>query len=190
MDISSYLVPRGQALLDSTLKGQTMPWFMYDLTNRQIVFNLRARPEHIQDTKQIKYTEVPVYGQADPPLVYSGGGLRRLSFNIKFFSNSPIGHIPLLAQIRAMRHGNLNRTSVNKGVRVIYFWGTGSVPLVWHVAKADIVHDGAATRVGMPYWSEVAFELIVDTTHPLYKIEQQTQRFGTSTVGQILGALG
>lgn len=172
-----------------------VPWFMYDLTNNQLITS-RYIPSDITDTKSIVFTETPIPGLNFHPVMPGGGGNRKISFTLPLiYKASVIGNIGLLKLFDALR----NRSSVSilgkrgyqfdSNPKVLYFWGTGSIPLVYWVSKCDATHKhGWVNAYGQPQYSEIDIELILDEQDKGYKAEE-LYRAVTGMVGMVQGLL-
>jgi hypothetical protein len=154
---------------------------MFDLTNKQLI-TTKYIPSDISDTKSIVFTETPIPGLNYEPVMPGHGGNRKVSFTLPLLYKTPgAGNVAILKQFDALR----NRLSVSifgkKGrgyqfdsnPQVLYFWGTGSIPLVYWVSKCDASHkQGWVNEFGMPQYSEISIELILDESNPIYKAEE------------------
>lgn len=155
-----------------------VPWFMYDLTNNQLITS-RYIPSDISDTKSIVFTETPVPGLNFQPVMPGGGGNRKISFTLPLLYRTPItGNVPMLKMFDSLRNRSSFSILGKKGFKfdsnpqVLYFWGTGSIPLVYWVTKCDATHkQGWVNNFGQPQYSEIDIELMLDETHWLYKGE-------------------
>lgn len=169
-----------------------IPWFMFDLTNKQLI-TTKYIPSDIVDTKSIVFTETPIPGLNYEPVMPGHGGNRKLSFTLPLLYKTPgIGNIALLKRFDALR----NRSSIglfgqrgyqfDSNPQVLYFWGTGSVPLVYWVLKADATHkQGWVNEFGIPQYSEISIELALDETNAIYKAEELFR-----AVSGLVGAAG
>jgi hypothetical protein len=157
-----------------------IPWFMYDLTNKQLI-TTRYIPSDISDVKSMVFTETPIPGLNYQPFMPGGGGNRKISFTMPLIYKSiATGDVGLLKLFDALR----NRSSIGSvfgggsyqfdaNPKVLYFWGTGSIPLVYWVTKCDASHkQGWVNAFGQPQYSEIDIELTLDERDPLYKGEE------------------
>ena len=156
-----------------------VPWFMYDLTNNQLI-TTKWLPGDISDTKGLVFVETPIPGLNYQPVMPGGGGNRKISFTIPLIYKTPlVGNVPTLKLMDTLR----NRSSISilgkrgfqfdSNPKVLYYWGVGSAPLVYWVAKADASHkQGWVNAFGQPQYSEIDIELILDEQDPLYKAEE------------------
>jgi len=155
-----------------------IPWFMYDIDNRQVITSAII-PGDIKDTKEILFAEQPVPGKGYAPTSPSGAGNRKISFTLQLIKRGDtVGNLAMLKQVDMLRHSKAGLFGKSRerfrNPQVLYYWGTGSVPLVYWVAKADATHKQRwVNQKGMPQYSEIQFELILDETHPVYKMEEQ-----------------
>lgn len=155
-----------------------LPWFMYDIDNFQLITS-QTVPGDISDNKQILLTEIPIPGLNYDPVQSSGNGNRKISFTLPLLKrNNTIGNSLLLQQFHALRNqavglANIFNEQFKPNPKVLYYWGTGSVPLVYYVSKCDFTNKKLWTnQLGQPQFSEVNIELILDENHPIYKAEE------------------
>lgn len=155
-----------------------LPWFMYDIANKQLITS-QTRPGDISDAKDIFLTETPIPGLNFAPVQPSGNGNRKISFTLPLLKrNNTIGNSLLLQQFHTLRNQTTGFSRIysqqfTPNPKVLYYWGTGSLPLVYFVSKCNFVHkDGFVNQQGQPQYSEVQIELILDENHPLYKAEE------------------
>lgn len=156
----------------------TLPWFMFDIQNKQLITS-QTRPGDIKDTKDIFLTETPIPGLNFAPVQPSGNGNRKISFTLPLLKrNNTIGNSLLLQQFHALRNQatgilNIYSQQFTPNPKVLYYWGTGSLPLVYFVSKCELTNkSGWVNQMGCPQYSEVMIELILDENHPLYKAEE------------------
>ena len=159
-----------------------VPWFMYDIYNKQLITS-RIIPGDIHDTKQIVLTEVPIPGLNYQPIIPAGGGNRRLSFMLPLIRRDALfGNVALLKQFDQLRNQAAGLRQIasrqfSSTPKVLFYWGTGSVPLVYWVAKADATHkQGWVNSAGLPQYSEIEMELILDENDKLYRAEEAFRR--------------
>jgi len=172
-----------------------LPWFMYDLYNKQLITS-KIIPGDIRDTKQIILTEVPIPGLNYQPIQPAGGGNRKISFTIPLIRRDPVlGNVGLLKQYDLLRNRTDSPLQTGSSLqfgstpKVLFYWGTGSVPLVYWVSKCDVTHrKGWTNAVGLPQYSEIQIELILDERHPLYKAEEMFRRVAARIAGVITPA--
>ena len=160
----------------------SLPWFMYDLSNHQLI-TTATRPSDIKDSKDIFLTETPIPGLNYAPIMPSGNANRKISFTLPLLKrNNTIGNSLLLQQFHTLRNqatGLLNVYSqqFNPNPKVLYYWGTGSLPLVYYVSKCEMTNkEGWINQMGQPQYSEVALELILDENDFLYKAEEMYRK--------------
>ncbi len=165
----------------------SLPWFIYDLFNRQLITSVTV-PGSIADKKDVILTEVPIPGLNFSPIQPSGNGNRKISFVIPIVKrNNTIGNSLLIKQFQALR--NQGRGLLSKNVRqfnpnpkVIYYWGTGSVPLVYFVKKCDLVNRGNwVNQTGNPKFTDVDIELWLDENDPTYLAEEMYRQASVIT---------
>ena len=156
----------------------SLPWFMYDIQNSQLITS-QTRPGDIKDTKEIYLTETPIPGLNYAPVQPAGNGNRKISFTLPLLKrNNTIGNSLLLMQFHALRNQatgflNIYSKQFTPNPKVIYYWGTGSLPLVYFVSKCELTNkSGWINQQGQPQYSEAMVELILDENHPVYKAEE------------------
>lgn len=170
-----------------------LPWFMLDIDNYQLITS-PVIPGDISDTKDIVLSETPIPGLNYSPIQYGGGGNRKLSFTLPLIKrNNTVGNVLLLKQFDNLRNQAVGLTGVftsqfTPNPKVLYFWGTGSIPLIYYVKKADATHKkGWTNSLGMPQYSEISIELILDEKNPLYLAEEVFRKVASLT-GMVLNA--
>lgn len=171
-----------------------IPWFMFDLYSKQLITS-PVVPSDIRDSKQVILAEQPIPGLNFAPISPGGNGNRKISFTLKLINrNNTVGNVLILKQFDALRNqaGSLfgpQPGQFTPNPKVLFSWGTGSIPLVWWVAKADAVHkEGWVNALGFPQYSEIEIELILDETDPLYKAEE-AYRQASAILGVAAGAV-
>lgn len=171
-----------------------LPWFIFDIGNKQLITSVTI-PDNITDRKDIVLAETPIPGLNYQPINYGGGGNRKISFTLPIVKrNNTIGNVLLLKQFDNLRNQAVGLTGVFSGQfkpnpKVLYYWGTGSVPLIYYVKKCDFVHQGQGfvNELGNPKYSMVEMELWLDETNILYKAEEVFRKI-TSLIGLIENA--
>ncbi len=169
-----------------------LPWFMYDLYNKQLITS-KIIPGDMRDTKQIFLTEVPIPGINYQPVQPAGGGNRKISFTIPLIRRDPVlGNVHLLKQYDQLRNRTDSPLQTGSSLqfgstpKVLFYWGTGSVPLVYWVSKCDMTHkQGWTNSAGLPQYSEIQIELILDERDPLYKAEEMFRKVSATLAGVI-----
>lgn len=156
----------------------SLPWFLFDLSNFQLI-TAATVPGDIKDSKDIYLTETPIPGLNYAPIQPSGNGNRKISFTLPLLKrNNTIGNSLLLQQFHALRNQSGGLLSIysnqfNPNPKVLYYWGTGSLPMEYFVSKCEMTNKKQWTnQLGQPQFSEVALELILDETSFLYKAEE------------------
>jgi len=170
-----------------------LPWFMYDLYNKQLITS-QTIPGDIKDSKDIYLTEVPIPGLNYAPVQPSGNGNRKISFTLPLLKrNNTVGNSLLLQQFHALRNQatgllNIFSSQFNPNPKVLYYWGTGSLPLEYWVSKLDLTNKkGWVNQVGQPQFSEVSIELILDENNFLYKAEEMFRKVSVYTASTVYG---
>jgi hypothetical protein len=168
-----------------------VPWFMFDIDNFQLITSPLV-PSDIKDSKSIVYTETPIPGLNYQPFSYGGGGNRKLSFTLPLIKrNNTIGNVLLLKQFDNLRNQATGFFSLSgqfkPNPQVLYYWGTGSVPLIYNVTKCDPTHKaGWVNNLGQPTYSEIEIELMLDESNVLY-IAEEIFRKVSSIAGMAIG---
>ena len=170
-----------------------LPWFIFDIDNKQLITSPTI-PSDISDTKEIVLTEQPIPGLNFAPINPGGAGNRKISFTLPLIKrNNTVGNVLILKQFDILRQNAVGLTGIfneqfETTPRVLYYWGTGSVPLVWWVKKCDATHkQGWTNALGQPQYSEISMELWLDETHPLYKAEEVFRKMA-SLAGLVINA--
>ena len=170
-----------------------IPWFLFDIDNVQLITSVTI-PGDISDTKDIILSETPIPGLNFSPITPGGAGNRKLSFTLPLMKrNNTVGNVLMLKQFDLLRQNSTGLTDFfadqfDTTPRVLYYWGTGSVPLVYWVKKCDASHkQGWTNALGQPQYSEIAMELWLDETNPLYKAEEVFRKL-SALAGMVYGA--
>ena len=170
-----------------------MPWWMLDIDNNQIITTTTV-PEQIKDDKSIVIAEVVIPGRNYAPMRYASNGNRVISFSLKLVKrNNTFGNMLLLKQFDQLRNQRASLFGIYPqqfapNPKVVYCWGTGSVPLVYYVTKCAFTSNGMmVNNMGNPQYTEIEIELKLDETHPLYTVEEMFRRMSALN-GSILEA--
>jgi len=175
----------------------SLPWFMFDLYNLQLITSATIPEGEIKDSKSVIVTETPIPGRNFQPISVGGNGNRKISFTLPLVNrNGAYGNILLVKQFELLRNQAAGFLGLSKmrgqftpNPRVLYYWGVGSVPLVFYVSKCDFRHTAnMVNAIGVPQHSYVEIELVLDETDPLYKAEE-TFRNVAAVLGETLGLL-
>jgi len=171
--------------------GANVPWWMYDLDNQQLI-TVSTVPEQIKDAKGIAFVETQIPGRNFQPVHQGGNENRKISFGLKLLKrNNTVGNVLLLKQFELLRNQsagflNILPKQFSPNPKVLYYWGTGSIPLVYWVTKCEFNHHGAQVNAfGNPQYSDVEIELTLDETDPLYKAEEAYRKM-QAIAGMIL----
>lgn len=173
-----------------------MPFFMLDLSNGQLITTPNL-PSDITDTKDIVLTETPIPGLNYSPIMQGGGGNRKLSFTIPCIkTNNTVGNLLLLKQFDMLRNQAVGVFSLgismgqfNPFPKVLFYYGVGSIPLVYFVKKCNATHKaGWVNAMGFPQYSEIEMELWLDENSLLYKGEEVFRKLSAFT-GMVFGAV-
>lgn len=156
----------------------SLPWFMFDLFNKQLITS-QTIPGDMSDKKGIVLTETPIPGLNYAPIQPAGNTNRKISFTLPLLKrNNSVGNSLFLQQFHALRNQATGLLGVfnnqfEPNPKVIYSWGTGSLPLVYFVSKCDFTHkQGWTNQLGQPQFSEAQIELILDENDPVYRAEE------------------
>lgn len=170
-----------------------LPWFMYDLYNKQLITS-QTVPSDIKDSKDVFLTETPIPGLNYAPIQSAGNGNRKISFTLPLLKrNNTVGNSLLLQQFHALRNQatgllNIFSNQFNPNPKVLYYWGTGSLPLEYYVSKCELTNKQLwINQVGQPQFSEVNIELILDENNFLYKAEELFRKVSIYTAGTLYG---
>lgn len=180
-----------------------LPWFIFDLTNYQLITSNTIPRGEIGDSKNVLFTETPILGNNFAPISAGGNGNRKISMQIPIINRGIEGNVALLKQFDLLRNksrGWLGLQKANQWAnnpKVLYYWGTGSVPLEYYVTRCEMAHTANMVNgLGVPQHSMVNLELTLDETSLLYKIEENyrdiTAVLGVATMGTqaLLGGYG
>jgi hypothetical protein len=170
-----------------------LPWYIYDISNYQLI-TTPIIPGDIRDTKEIILAEQPIPGLNYSPISPGGGGNRKISFTLPLIRRGNIvGNVLMLKQFDTLRNQSTGYLGFGKAgqftptPKVLYCWGIGSVPLVWWVKKCDPTHKkGWINAIGQPQYSEIEFELWLDESDPIYRMEEIFRKVST-ILGESLG---
>lgn len=173
-----------------------LPWFMYDLYNHQLITSSAIPMDDIKDTKSVILTETPIPGRNFQPISPGGNGNRKVSFTLPIIDRTPgVGNVSQLKQFELLRNQSQGiagyraaRGELKSNPKVLYYWGTGSVPLVWFVASISLRHvSNMVNAFGIPQASYVDIELVLDETDRLYKAEAAFRNYA-AFLGESSGA--
>jgi hypothetical protein len=159
----------------------SVPFFMIDLSNFQLITTATIPQGDIKDSKQIVISETPIPGRNFQPISTGGGGNRKISFTLPIVKRNDIyGNLLMLKQFDGLRNqatGFGGYLTLSGGIKpnpqVLFYWGTGSVPLVWYVTKCDFTHTaGMMNAAAYPQHTLIDMELVLDEENLLYKGEE------------------
>ena len=166
---------------------QQNQWWIYDIGNGQLITSFFI-PGDISDTKEVVYAETPIPGLNYQPIQSGGMGNRKVSFELPLIRrNGIVGNVQILKQFDRLRHpaGSLlsvfsQNSQFVANPKVLYNWGTGSVPLIWYVKKCDATHKKHwVNAFGQPQYSEIQFELWLDESDPINKAEDMWRQLAS-----------
>lgn len=165
----------------------SLPWFMFDIANAQLLTSATI-PNDIVSKKEVFLTEIPIPGLNFSPVQPSGNGNTKITFTLPFIKrNNTIGNSLFLQQCHALRNQatgimNIFSQQFQPNPKVLYYWGTGSLPLVYFVKRADFTNKQKwINQTGQPQFSEVEFELWLDEDNVLYKAEEMYRKVSIYT---------
>jgi len=170
-----------------------LPWFMFDIDNIQLITSATI-PGDMTDSKDIILSETPIPGQNFQPITYGGGANRKISFTLPIIKrNNTVGNSLIKAQFENLRNRsvgfrNIFSTQFSPNPQVLYYWGTGSIPLVYWVKQCNFVTPQSwVNALGQPILTNVAIELWLDETNILYKAEEVFRKLSSLT-GMVINA--
>lgn len=159
---------------------QIMKWFLFDLSNK-ILITSTIIPETISDNKNIILAEHQIPGLDYSPVHSGGMGNRKVAFTLKLINRDKIyGNVHKLKMFDNLRQRSFDLIRIfqktsqfTANPKVIYKWGTGSIPLVYYVSKCDFQHNGLMVNaMGEPMVTDVSIELILDGESPVNRGEE------------------
>lgn len=170
-----------------------VPWFIMNLSDFQIITSPTV-PSDISDQKGVVLAEQSIPGLNYQPVMPGGGENRKISMELQIVRRDNVsGNVTLIKQFERLR----NRSPGLRGWRssrfspvpkVLYYWGTGSLPLVYWVSRMNFTHQqNWVNAYGMPQVSTVDMELTLDEAHPLYQAEEMF-RLVMGVGGEVLQA--
>ena len=164
---------------------------MFDIDNFQLIISPLI-PGDIKDTKGIVYAEQPIPGLNYKPYNYGGGENRRINFTLPLVKrNNTVGNVLLLKQFDNLRNQatgffRLSGGQFKPNPQVLYYWGTGSIPLIYNVTKCEFNHrSGFINNFGFPSFTDIDIELMLDESNILYTAEEIFRKVA-SLVGMVL----
>lgn len=169
-----------------------LDFFIFDIDNKQLITS-KIVPSDILDSKDIFLTEQPIPGLNFSPINLGGSGNRHISFTIPLIKRDPFfGNIAQLKLYECLRQPVANMANIFSGnlqfvpnPKVLFKYGTGSLPLIYYVKKCDFIHKQQwQNSLGEPQFSEIQLEFILDENNVLNKIEK-TYRQMMSVIGQV-----
>jgi len=162
-----------------------MDWWMFDLGNYQLI-TTKTIPGDMTDQKDIVLSETPIPGTNAPHVQYGSGGIRKLNFTLPIMNrNGILGNVGLLKQFENLRNrktgfSEISSTQFSSNPQVLYYHGTGSIPLVYWVKKCDFTQpQGWTNRFAQPQYTLIEFELWLDERNPLYEAEEVFRKFAS-----------
>jgi hypothetical protein len=166
-----------------------LTWFIFDLTNKQLITSSTIPQGEISDSKDVIFTETPILGNNFAPVSAGANGNRKISMQIPIINRGYEGNIGIVEQFNLLRNksrgflGLKRKNQWANNPKVLYYWGVGSVPLEYYVTKCNIQHTAnMVNELGLPQHSVISLELTLDETSKLYKVEE-VYRDITSVLG-------
>lgn len=160
-------------------------WWMFDLSNYQLI-TTKTIPGDMSDQKDIILAETPIPGENFSKVNYGGGGNRKISFTLPIINrNGILGNVGLLKQFDNLRNQPIGFFSISSSQftpnpKVLFQYGTGSVPLVYYVKKCDFTQpEGWMNKFAQPQYTLVEIELWLDENNPLYIAEEIFRKFAS-----------
>lgn len=159
---------------------------MFDLSNYQLI-TTPTIPGDVKDSKDIVLSETGVPGQNFQQVNYGGGGNRKISFTIPIMKRGDTGNVMLLKQFENLRNRASSFTDIfssqfTPNPKVLFYWGTGSIPLVYWVKKCDFTHPTYWTnKWGATQYTLIDMELWLDEKSPLYKMEEIARKLASQS---------
>jgi hypothetical protein len=171
-----------------------LPWFLFDINNYQLI-TATTVPTSVSDNKNVILSETPIPGRNNAPVTPAGGGNRKLSISIPIMKrNELVGNALTIRQLDRLRQqaGTIfsPTTQFTPQPKVLYYWGTGSVPLEYYVAKVSFTHhgEGWVNAIGFPQYTDVTLDLVLDEDSFLYRVEEVWRELA-SYLGIALGVV-
>jgi len=168
-----------------------VPWWMYDLDNHQLI-TTSIIPSAIKDSKSIIIAETQIPGRNFQPSSQSGNGNRKIDFTLKILKrNNTVGNILILKQFEMLRNQSVGLVGIlpkqfQPNPKVLYYWGTGSLPQVYKVTKCDFEHQSEmVNEMGNPQYTNINIGLLLDETDPLY-VGEEVFRKMSAIVGGVI----
>ena len=73
-----------------------LPWFIFDLTNKQLITSNTIPQGEIGDDKDVIFTETPILGNNFAPVSAGANGNRKISIQIPIVNRGFEGNIALI----------------------------------------------------------------------------------------------
>lgn len=188
---------------------KSVPWFIVELgsntsglgsfefgfgNNLNIITN-KSIPESTSSSRALNYSEVQIPGGGTAIPKFGSIGAKHIGFSLKVVNfNKKLGVVPKVAAFERLRTPAVGAlTEIVNTVtgsrdapftpnpRVLYYYGTGSFPMIYFVTKCDLVLSYPNYR-GNPQVAEVTMELIMDESSKLYHVERAYK--------QLMGRIG
>lgn len=177
--------------MNLTQMVSNLPWWMFDLSSKQLITSGTIPSGSVFDKKAVIITETPIPGRNFQPVAHGGNGNRKVSFTIPILNRTiAIGAVGIIKQFEALRNqsrglfGFSPKGQFAQNPKVLYSWGTGSLPLEWYVTRCDFENRAdMVNKAGMPQYTNVDIELTLDETSKLY-IAEESFRSAMMVIGQ------
>jgi hypothetical protein len=188
------------------LRDKNLPWFIF-IKDFNILITSPTIPTSITDSKKIVYAEVPIIGKNYKQKIGVRNENRVISFTLPIINrNGILGNSNIMKAFDIMRNADnpslgslvgLGKSTSFSGVpKVIYSWGTHSIPMEYFVNKCDYEHNSTLTNSkGFSQYTNVSMELELDETSLLYKADRVARviqaRLGiVNSIKQVTGKNG
>jgi hypothetical protein len=165
------------------LRDKNLPWFIF-IKDFNILITSPTIPVSITDSKKIVYAEVPIIGKNYKQKIGVRNENRILSFTLPIINRKGVlGNSNLIKAFDIMRNSDnpslaslvgLGQATSFSGVpKVIYSWGTHSIPMEYFVNKCDYEHNSTLTNSkGFSQYTNVSMELELDENSLLYRADR------------------
>ena len=162
----------------SNIKGmpQVIPWYILDLSNKQLITSPTV-PRKIRDQKGIILGNIKIPGKNHSPIQYMSGDNRKISFSIDIIKkNNTVGNTLQYKQFENLRNQAVGLTGIfssqfTANPKVLYAYGTNSIPLEYYVRKCDMSNQWF-NEMGNVQYTTLDMELELDEESLLYKAEE------------------
>lgn len=144
-----------------------VPWFIFSIDTGDLIIS-KTIPDSVSDVKPITRPGTQIPGGDSEVSKFGSIGSRRISFSIRFAKfNSGLGVAPTVKALENLRNptppllGFGTPDPFTSNPEVIYWHGTGSLPLQYFVNRCDFTHS-YPNRLGNPQVTDASIELILN----------------------------